>query len=400
MKYHSRSPEEWRKIDEEKMKTSRTSELRKRSLMFLFVNFVMVIAVILMVRIYQIVSPASKNSVGPFRIYITVDEEFLEGEPVEAQVKIVNTRKSEQDLEIEGFSFKIEGDEGTEYSFEHPDPVSAKLEPLSYVLVFDLSRESKLDDLKPGLHKVVVSMKVNGIEKTVVRSFKVVERFEIDVLGYQPFLIVGESLSVDIGIFNPMGVMKKVEVDSVEVLLRSESGERLDERRFKLGRTLEIHPGDLVSLVNYSPGLVFNTPGIFQMDVSVDVGSKTLKRGFGFSVITKDQEDIRGVRVYVEVPIQVVVGKPFDLKVSLYNDTEENRYVEVSSMFVSLGEGEIVLSEKREGFRVWIPPNSKETVYEKSGITVRNPGKYELLILFRTPQGDISKRVEVMAGGV
>ncbi len=400
MKYHSRSPEEWKKIDEEKMKMSRTSELRKRSLMFLFVNFILVVAVILMVRIYQVMSPTSQGTVGPFKVFISVEDEFLEGEKVKAQVKIVNTRKSKQSLKLEDFTFFVKDENGeVEYSFEHKGGVSTEVDPLSYVLVFDLSREVDLS-LKPGIHRIVTSMEINGVKTTAVRTFKVVEKLEMSLVGYQPFLFLGERLKLDVGITNPTSVSKKIKVKSVKIKVLSESGKKLDSKVFKIEDSFEIQPKQAVRISTYSPNLVFDTLGLFQIDVEMEYDSKVLKEKRSFKVITKDQIGLKGIRFYVEVPIQVISGHPFDLKVSLYNDTKEDRYVEVNSFLVSITGKDTVITDESNDFRVWIPPHSKEEIYSKDGIIFRYPGKYELLILLRTPKGDMSKKIEIIAGGV
>ncbi len=400
MKYHSRSPQEWKKIDEEKLKMNRTNELRRRSLIFLFMNFVLVISVIFVVKIYNIVNPAVKGAAGPLRMVVSLKDTLVEGEILDVKVKLINTSKSKISFTIRNFKFVVEDESGNViYDFDHPDEVSAQMGGLSSVLLFDLKRETEISDLKPGKYLVKVAASINDKNVQVVRNFEVVVELSIGLGDFQPFLFVGETLDLNVSIFNDSLKPVEVNVGEVEIVLKKEE-ERINDLKRRISKSYKLDPGEGTLLLRYRPSVLFNLPGIYTLKIDVETDRGRISDDRSFAVITQDQTSVRSLRFYIESPISVPVGESFDVKISLYNDSKENRYVLAKEFIATLGNGESIFSKRIENFRIWIPPYSMVTIYEAKGISIQNPGIYKLVVLLKTPNGNISKQMEIRAGGV
>ena len=409
MKYYSKSPEEWKKEDEKKLGLDKTNALRKRAWLFLFVNIILVFGVFMLVGIYLggkgVLLPFfQKRSAisGPINVFIKFpksDGKFLLGEPIDAKVYAQNTEKFPKKVVIEDFSFEVQNGVGDPvYSFVYSSRVEKELSKFESVLVFDLKREKILDELPKGEYRIRVSMRLNGRDVTIVKTFHVEEEFGVVVDGFQAFYFRGEIPFFKIGIENLNFKAIDLRIKEVSMRIESSDGKRLEERKFKVVQSVNVPQKRAVEIVSISTRMKLDRIGMYKLFASVltDRGEFDFSRAF--MVIDRDQVSIENVGVIIESPINVEVNELINVSVFLYNSSMEDRFtlIKEGEMFVS-GNGQIGMGNV-ENLRIWFTKNEKVKIFEKE-LSFDKPGDYKITVLFKTDLGNLYKELDVRVGG-
>ena len=400
MKYYSKSPEEWKKEDEAKGVKERIDALKRRAWIFLFVNVIIVFLAILMIRYYVSLAP-EKGKVGALNIILRLkdpDAVYTLGEPITASVSIQNTSKGSVEMHLEDFQLIVTDSRGkVVYSFEKAVDFLRKLAKFEVIPVFNLVDWDLLTGLAPGEYTVRVKMKLNGTISSMMRSFRVVESYGIVVDGMEDFYFLGEIPYYTVGVLNKNQKGVRIKLESVEIKIEDSEGNRIDTKRFKINEEYDLPAKGAAKVLDFHPRIKFDRIGEYTMTITFKTDKGELRKVKMFKVISKDMLSISGVRVLIESPINVLSGENFDVKIFLYNDSEEDRYifVEKGSFFVE-GAGRIA-GNTVKNLRVWLIKNGKILIFQKE-LSLRDPGIYTITALFETEKGNLYRELELSVG--
>jgi len=134
MKYYTRSPEEWRKRDEEKERQRKAKfDARRRSLLFLLANLALAFSMLVIVRIYISRRPPTPGVIDGLQVVIKAESEVISSKPLDVKVWIYNRDPRKKEATISNFHFEITRDDNKVYTFDYPHKVPFNLKEGSFL---------------------------------------------------------------------------------------------------------------------------------------------------------------------------------------------------------------------------------------------------------------------------
>lgn len=409
MKYYSKSPEEWKKEDQKKNQNDRIPELRARAWKFFFLNLILVIGAFAFIGFYYKLSgysvglflqrPSVKGDIKIFVSFNGSNGDFALGQPIEVLVYAQNTSKSEKELVIEDFSFKVMNKTGRIiYSFLYSSKIERKIGKFEKVLVFDLKREKILNNLKEGEYTATVELKLNGSSITVLKNFKVRNKLKLLIAGYQPFFFVGEIPSFNVEIFNENFKNVNIFAKEIKLEVRNSEGSVVWSRIFKLNQQYNLPAQTRYFIAEINSMLKFDKVGIYKIDASLSYEEGELIFSKTFQLIPRNKLSIDNVKVLVESPIYISVGDAAEINIYLYNESKENRFILIKEGRFFLEGPEINSLGNFNDVRVWLTGNEKIAIYSTT-YAFNSPGIYKVIAFLQTDNGDLYKELTVKVGG-
>ncbi|HCF37772.1 MAG TPA: hypothetical protein DER56_01635, partial [Thermosipho africanus] len=182
--YRKKIEEKERKLKEE------IQSYRRRSVYILFFN---VFLVVVLFFLFNSVKGKDTTIVEGYQIAIKMPSEIYSDEEVQSKVFLINTRNYKRDFVIDRFKFQILKENVPVYNFYYDSPISSTIDRLESILVFDLSREVSLKNLKSGIYTVSVEMYLDG--KLIKNSFNFSVKEEIlKEIAVDPYYSIGENI--------------------------------------------------------------------------------------------------------------------------------------------------------------------------------------------------------------
>jgi len=392
MKYYTRSPEEWRKRDEEREKRRRAKfNARRRSLLFLLANLALVFSMIVVVRIYISKRPITPGVVDGFQIVIKTEDEIISSKPLDVKIWIYNREPREKEATISKFHFEIMKGEDKIYSFDYPHKVPFILKKFEGKLVFDLSREVDLRYLKPGYYNIIVSMYINERNVKISKEIKVIEKLDVVFSNLSMFYILGESIKPTINIVNFSGSFKDLEVSKVEVTMEKD-GEIILKRTKNLSKIIKMGPEESASIIDIE--IPSPETGKFVIKASVYTSEGIFSKATSVSYIENPDTDVKGVRIVTDFPKYAVKGDKIFFHVYLVNDTNKDKYILIKKMMIVISDNFPIFSKDMKNLRVWLEPYSQVEIYRVfpwEKIVFTEVGNFKLKIILDTYGGLIHK---------
>ena len=351
MKYHSRSPEEWRKIDEEKKKHDRVPYLRRRSWIFFFVNILLVGAVMLMMGIFKI------KSSTPVSIYVKMNEEYIVGEDIYTQIRVVNSRGESLKIVISDVSVEVTDDSGSAVHTQmiHPD-LSVEIPPYDYVIL--MKDTFSISD--PGDYEYKITIDTNIGKFSTIKEFSVKSEVSLIFAGYQPYYFPGESPRYDVAVFNNTLKSLDVVVSPGEIYVKKDKV-YLDKRGTPEFEGI-VPPKSSSFVFRYQPAVNFMKKGLYIIGIRAMVNGKMVNSEMPFMVIDKKDVSMKNVSILFDY---YRVAQGIETKVFLVNASNKDRFFEVKNAMLVVYSSDGEKSESIKDIRVWIPPNGKIELMSK-----------------------------------
>ncbi len=345
MKYHSRSPEEWKKIDSEKRKSDRVPELRRRSWMYFFVNVVMVGAVMIMIGVFKM------KSKSPISVYIRINDEYRVGESVLAQIRLVNSRSNPMKLSIVDFSMRVTDESGKTVHTEELHPsIPVEIPPYDYVLLF----KDSFPVSSPGKYTITVEINSSAGKYEATKSFVVEYSISLTFSGYNPYYLLGERPSYDVVVSNKGLKSRDVVISPGEVYIKTGNAV-LDERQFP-GFNGNVPSNSSQLVFRYQPPVTFSKKGLYIVGLRAAINGNPEKVELPFMVIDTKDVNMKDVDILFDY---YEVSNGIKVKVFLTNGSNGDRFFEVKSAVLMVYSDSSLNELTTKKVRVWIPPNGK-----------------------------------------
>ncbi|MGB4459084.1 MAG: hypothetical protein WBI60_08980, partial [Defluviitoga tunisiensis] len=164
MTYFSRSPEEWKKYDEEK-KRKREEKNKPKKMVERFSLFI-IIAISAIAIFFSIFGPKFSRFMFPHSITkkginlsLQTQDNFYYPEPLDIKIYVQNTKNKSDYIKIENFYFRIirKSDSKVIHDFSSPQTIETQIQSLQTLLLFDLLKEAEIKQLLDGEYQVTAS---------------------------------------------------------------------------------------------------------------------------------------------------------------------------------------------------------------------------------------------------
>jgi len=398
--YRTRSPEEWRKHDEEKWKEyEQLRGYRKRSIRLTIFNLIiaaMIIVGFILARNKPVESGVYRFVEG-FSVSLLGSEVFEYPDPVDFTIKLVNTRNKPVEIFISSFHVQIQDESGNVvYTFDYPSNVSKKLPAYGSVIVFDLSHEVDLSALSSGDYTIRVAFSLNG--KPITLSKNVEYRYLTEVLpAFQhPFYLVGEPVLIDLLLRNRSPKTFDVSGGLVTIDVIDEHGDIVRSLRFQLGDASALPTTE--EIYETGKSLVLDKPGLYTFKVQIQGKDYFFERRRSVFVVERPEEDFSGLSVFAEVPRVAPTGEAIPMKFYLTNEKERRRFLECQGFHFTVSQGGVPIFEyKRDTFRLVLLEYEKRVIFDSEDwkkMKFFQPGNYSVEFTVNFPNGEkVSKIV-------
>lgn len=199
MAYFSRSPEEWKKYDEEK-KRKRDEQNKPKKKVERFSLFI-IIAVSVVAIFFSIFGPKFSRFVFPHSITknginlnLKAQDNYYYPEALDMKIYIQNTKNKSDRIKIEDFSFQImrKLDSKIIHDFSSFQTIETQVQPLQTLLLFDLLKEAEIKALPDGEYQAKSSFLFNGEKVSLVRNFYYNQKLILNIYPKEMFYLKNE----------------------------------------------------------------------------------------------------------------------------------------------------------------------------------------------------------------
>lgn len=380
--YRSRSPEEWKRHDQEKWQEyERLKGYRRRSIRLTIFNLVIAAMIIVGFTIARN-RPVESNVyrfIDGFSISFLSDNTFEYPDPIDFTVKVVNTRNAPAKLSISSFHVQITDESGNVvYTFDYSSNVSKELPEYGSVVIFSLGHEVNLSSLASGGYAITVTFSFNGKPVTLYKEVSYRHVTEVLPAFQYPFYLVGETVLIDLLLRNRSPKTFDVSGGLVTIDVLNEKGETVRSLRFQLGEARVLPTTE--ELYETGISLVLDKPGLYTFRLQVQGEDYFIENRKTLFVTEEVEDDFSGLSVFAEVPRVAPVGETVPMKFYLTNEKERKRYLELKGVHFEVTQSGVPIFEYKRGmFRLVLLEYEKLPVFDSENwreMKFFQPGNY------------------------
>ncbi len=364
--------------------------MRKRSFKFLFLNILIVLSVFLLLLVSKNFSTKVGSSiVDGFQLMIELSNlEYYAPEKVLAKVYLVNTQNSEKSFTMSDFNVTVYSSDTTVYKFTYQQPIESSLKGQTRRLVYDLSREVNLSNLKDNRYTIEVQAKINSKPLSVKREFNYKEVL-IFLPIFEDFYLVGEKANLKLGIYNKTSQGKRLSIDLVSFIIEDQEFVFRPDREFVLGI------GDYFE-IDSNKKYDINQSGKIPVKVRIEYEGKIEEVGSVINITNTFGKKIGNASFALESEEYVRIGTQTRVKLYIQNKDNKEKYLLVKRFSVSIPE--ITYNFTVENRRILLTPNANRLIVILPNLVFSNPGLYNVLITVETSEDKIQRQLTLSVG--
>lgn len=308
--YRKKIEEKERKLKEE------IQSYRRRSVYILFFN---VFLVVVLFFLFNSVKGKDTTIVEGYQIAIKMPSEIYSDEEVQSKVFLINTRNYKRDFVIDRFKFQILRENVPVYNFYYDSPISSTIDRLESILVFDLSREVSLKNLKSGIYIVSVEMYLDG--KLIKNSFNFSVKEEIlKEIAVDPYYSIGENIIPQLVIENKTATTVVLSPTEIEWTLNNKTYTDVFSQEYSL------KPGEKMFFES-SNIFKINKKGSYNLKCTIYFknGIETISKNI--NVIEVPEKGLKELDLNIYSDEYVVSGRKVNFNFEILNRSEKERYL-------------------------------------------------------------------------
>ncbi|MGM0639828.1 MAG: hypothetical protein ACQESN_00185 [Thermotogota bacterium] len=367
MKYYSKSPKEWEKIDEEKKRKKKDKYKTIKKYTIYLMIFIAILALI-----FTFFGPKLSRFNLSYNIVIdgisfnlVSEDEFFYPDKITSEVNMQNTTNRNKEVNIENFKYEILKSENKEtiFNFNYQDAVNAQLNPYQTRLIFDLEKEEDIAELEAGEYIINTSFDFNEQKVNLSREFNYKQDFKLNFFAEKDFYLINENPVFLVSFKNNSKDMYNKEVSGK--LIYSKDEKNVYEQAVNFG-SIELQPLESV-----------------QFDIKSD---RTFEKGtytVMFDISTMDKKIISNLHVAEEInnstknivindfTLQTFeIGQSFYYKAYLENDANSPQSLTMNSHGITIryNEDEIFNYQSEEPRRIFISEFGSTEIFDLENI--------------------------------
>lgn len=406
-KYYSRSPEEWKKLDEEKQRIyfQRNQRLRRRAYTFLFINLFVVAIVLLGYFIFKEFPAPQQPYVSfsgdlSFQLILGKNEKYHPDEPVDVVVKVVNNSKKSTKLKIKNFKMAIFDRFNSEvYNFVYSETVEKELEGYQSILIFSLKYEKELR-LPPGVYRIDTEIGLDKKNIRLQRTFEVEEVISISLISKDDFLFPEEDSQVSIYFTNHSLYSGTLSLSSLSFSIGTNSFRvPIEKREFSVGSGDELKITDIKFRAPKEKGIYLlkvDTAFLFEREI------KTFSAEKSIVVIPKEElSSTDNLRIITDSVIVTTKGNEIKFKVFFANDSSKDKFIILNRFFLKISRSgtDFYKYDTVQNFKIMVPAYSKRIIFNTEDwqrLIFNEEGRYDVEIIAYTNTDAIKHRYQIL----
>ncbi|MDI3472022.1 MAG: hypothetical protein PWQ20_45 [Thermotogaceae bacterium] len=406
-KYYSRSPEEWKKLDEEKRRIylQRNQRLRRRAYTFLFINF-FVIAIVLLGYFISKEFPAPQQPYVSFsgdlsfQLIMGKNEKYHPDELVDVVVKAINNSKKSVKLKIKNFKITIlDRSNNAVYDFVYTETVEKELEGYQSVLIFSLKHEKELR-LPPGIYRIDTEIELDKDNIRLQRTFEVEESVSISLTSKDDFLFPEEESQISVYFTNHSLYSGTLSLSSLNFSINN-SGFRVpvEKREFSISSGEELKITDIKFQAPKEKGIYLTkVEAVFLLDREI----KTFSAEKSIVVIPKEElSNTDNLRIITDSVIVATKGNEIKFKVFFANDSSKDKFIILNRFLLRISKSgmDFYKYDTVQNFKIMVPAYSKRIIFNTEDwqrLIFNEEGKYDVEITAHTNTGTIKHHYQIL----
>ncbi|HOB15482.1 MAG TPA: hypothetical protein PK894_00190 [Defluviitoga sp.] len=400
MTYFSRSPEEWKKYDEERKK-ERDKKNKPKKMVAKYTLFIIIALSIVAVfftlfgpRFSRFIFSHSVTKKG-INLNLQTQDDYYYPEAVKIKIYIQNTKNKKDYIKIEDFTFQIVkiSDSQVIHHFSSPETVEAQIQPLQTLLLFDLSKESEIKALPDGKYQATASFLYNGERINLTRDFYYNQRLVLNTYPKEMFYLKNEF-----PVFSIVAVNRTNKTITDELFGRikiNDKKKEVHEQSFFFGplnlKSLDSIAFELPLNKNFEPG-IYNS--VFEFESTEENYYAPL------IVVEKIEKDTKDLSLIFYTTVFISRGDPLYFEANLKNSKKKPRPLEIEKLgFRLYYENQLIFNyENNDAFRIYISELGTTKVFNLSDvryITLDRSGNYQVEFSVTIGNNTLSKQQQL-----
>jgi hypothetical protein len=221
MKYHSKSPEEWEKIDKNKSKNDSLNRLiKRRQKINNFIIIMISLLTLVMVLLSKYYFPRYKFSdsimISGISISLNSTDKYYFPDALKININMANTQSKTQKVKIADFKFYLykttNNSSETFYKFVSPQIINYDLNPLEIKNIFDLENINPMSKIPNGVYTIETSFRFNDKEIKLSKEFIYIHSVVYNIYLDKDFYLTNERPKVYIETVNYSSETKNVNI--------------------------------------------------------------------------------------------------------------------------------------------------------------------------------------------
>jgi len=406
-KYYSRSPEEWKKIDEEKRRAylQRSQQLRRRAYTFLLINLFVVVVIILGYFIFKSFPRPQQSYIAfsgslSFQLIMGKSEDYYPDEAIDVKIKAINDSKKTVALKIKGFSMKIFSETNDiVYKFNYNGTVEKNIESYQSVLIFSLKHERELK-LSPGTYRIDTEIILDKKNIRLQRTFNVKEDIFISLSSKDDFFFPGEDSIISIYFTNHSLYNGVLQLNSMKFSIDSKFLDIPMEKKI-----FSISEGERVKIID----IKFKAPkekGAHPVKVETTflMGKEIRNFSAQKNIVVASKDDLsslKNLRIITDSVIVTPIGSEIKFKVFLANDSSKDKFLILNRFFLQISKASVDFYKYdiSQSFKLMVSAYSKRMIFDTESwqkLIFNEEGKYNVEIVVYTNKGVIKHNYQIL----
>ncbi len=370
--------------------TSQYAEMRKRSFKFFFLNILIVLSVFILILVSKNFSTQVGSSiVDGLQLMIELSKiEYYAPEKLLTKVYLVNTQRTEKTFIISDFNITVYSSETTVYKFSYQQPIESSIKGQTRRLVYDLSREVNLSNLKTNKYTIEVNAKINGKSVSVKREFTYKEEL-IFLPVFEDFYLVGEKSNLKVGVNNRTSEGKKLSIGLISFVIEGQ------EFLFKPDKEFILGIGDYIE-IDTNQKFDIKQTGKIPVKLRVEYDGKIEEVGAVINATGSFDRKIGNVSFTFESEEYVRTGTQTKVKLYMQNKDNKEKYLLLKKLSVSIPE--ITYNFVVENRRILLTPFANRLIVILPNLIFSKPGLYNVLVTVETVEDKVQKQLTLSVG--
>ncbi|AEX84722.1 hypothetical protein Marpi_0270 [Marinitoga piezophila KA3] len=409
MGYYSKSPEEWKKLDEEKAKKDKLRQIQKRrqkinNMLIIFISILAIAFIFISKKYFPRYNFGFYVLVDKISYSIFSSDKYTYPDPLTISVSMNNSTTSPIDVKIDSFKFiiyKITGDSSeTFYKFEYPKIIKYQLSPYETKKIFDLMNINPLSKIPDGKYIIYSTFNSNGKEIKLHKEIDYIHTVRYNVYLKKGFFLENEYPQLIIEARNYSEETRQFEFKGTI---------QIYTKKKKLIKEIPVDFGYLTLKSLEKKVNDFNIPRIEKGTYDLYFVSKQFNQAvyIPFPITDKIETKLKNISLSMDTYLFYPVNEKFQGIFYINNkDLKKERFIEItgySLRLINLDKNTVVFNyENSDKRRIYINAGGKAIVYYLSPydrpVTLSIPGKYQLIYTVKTNESVIERKVTVYVG--
>ncbi|KLO21113.1 hypothetical protein X275_10415 [Marinitoga sp. 1197] len=408
MKYYSKTPEEWKKYDEEKEKKDNLRKIQKRrqrinNLIIIFISLFAIIVIISSKYYFPRYNFGDSVIINSISFSILASNKYTFPDNLEITVNMFNTGSTVKDIKIDSFKFIIykmtNSASTTFYKFEYNNIISYKLQPLGNKKIFDLNSINPISKIPNGNYIIETQFNYNGKKIKLKKEIEYIHTIKYNIYLDKAFYLTNEYPKLYIEVKNYSAETKNVNIiGKLKIFTKNR----------KLKKEIPINLGYTLLKTLETKSYEINIPpiekGIYELYFINDKLNQAVY--IPLAITDNVEKRLKNINLSVDTYLFYPINHLFEGYFYINNlNFKKEKFLEIEGYtirLINLENNVIVFNyENDEKKRVYISAGGKSIIHFISSnppVKLSIPGNYKLIFAVKSNENTIERSMDLYVG--